>query len=146
MSATAASRCFCSQPSTYSPGGERRNSDSFTIEPSLIAPSSAMPTFPGTSVLTVKPLPAFNDNYLWLLIRGQEAAVVDPGDAAPVRRALEHQKLQLSAILVTHHHGDHVGGVLELKERTGATVFGPAAEGIAGLDRSLRGGDMFDAL
>jgi hydroxyacylglutathione hydrolase len=105
-----------------------------------------MPTFPGPSVLTVKPLPAFNDNYLWLLIRGQEAAVVDPGDAAPVRRALEQQKLQLSAILVTHHHADHVGGVVELKARTGATVFGPDAEDIAGLDRTLRGDDTCDVL
>jgi hydroxyacylglutathione hydrolase len=99
-----------------------------------------------SSVLTVLPLPAFNDNYLWLLVRGREAAVVDPGDAAPVRHALDRHKLRLSAILVTHHHGDHVGGVLELKAATKADVFGPAHEEIAGVDRRLRGGDRISVL
>jgi hydroxyacylglutathione hydrolase len=105
-----------------------------------------MPSSAGSSGLTVTPLPAFTDNYLWLLVRGREAAVVDPGDAAPVRRALERSDLRLSAILVTHHHGDHVGGVVELRTRTGATVFGPAAEDIEGVDRRVRGGDRFDVL
>ena len=96
--------------------------------------------------LTITPLPAFNDNYLWLLTRGREAAVVDPGDAAPVRQALERLNLRLCAILVTHHHGDHVGGVVELKARTGATVYGPAAEAIEGLDHRLGGGDGVSVL
>ncbi|MGH6623788.1 MAG: hydroxyacylglutathione hydrolase, partial [Burkholderiaceae bacterium] len=87
------------------------------------------------------PIPAFNDNYLWLLARGRIAAVVDPGDAAPIVRALEERQVDLAVILVTHHHGDHVGGVLELKERYGARVYGPAGEQIAGLDRRLVAGD-----
>lgn len=105
-----------------------------------------MPTPPSSSALTVTPLPAFDDNYLWLLVRGGEAAVVDPGDAATVRRALERHGLRLSAILVTHHHGDHVGGVVELKESTRATVFGPARERIEGVDQPLRGDDHLDVL
>jgi hydroxyacylglutathione hydrolase len=105
-----------------------------------------MPSSAGSSALTVTPVPAFTDNYLWLLVRGREAVVVDPGDAAPVRRALEESDLRLSAILVTHHHGDHVGGVADLKSRTGATVFGPAGEDIAGVDRSVRGGDRVEVL
>ena len=96
--------------------------------------------------LTVTPVPAFNDNYLWLLARGHDAAVVDPGDAVPVLQALERHGLRLSAILVTHHHGDHVGGVDELKARTGAVVHGPAAESIDGIDNRLAGGDMVDVL
>lgn len=104
-----------------------------------------MPSSPGSG-LTVTPVPAFNDNYLWLLVRGREAAVVDPGDAAPVRRALERHDLRLSAILVTHHHGDHVGGVVELKAQTRATVLGPAREAIDGVDSRLRGGDSVDVL
>jgi hydroxyacylglutathione hydrolase len=90
--------------------------------------------------LKVTPLPAFSDNYLWLLTRGGEAAVIDPGDAAPVLSALDRGALRLVAILVTHHHADHVGGVVALKERTGAVVYGPASEVIAGVDHRLRGG------
>jgi hydroxyacylglutathione hydrolase len=105
-----------------------------------------MPSSLDSSALTVTPLPAFNDNYLWLLTRGREAAVVDPGDAAPVRRALDRHNLRLTAILVTHHHGDHVGGVLDLKSRTGATVFGPAGEDIQGLDVRVCDGEHIDVL
>lgn len=76
------------------------------------------------------PLPAFQDNYLWLLHDGQRALVVDPGDAAPVQAFLAEQGLQLEAILVTHHHQDHTGGVATLREATGAKVWGPARERI----------------
>ncbi|MEY8877539.1 MAG: MBL fold metallo-hydrolase, partial [Leptothrix sp. (in: b-proteobacteria)] len=57
-------------------------------------------------------LPAFDDNYIWMIHDGQQAVVVDPGDAAPVLAALEQTSLTLAGILVTHHHGDHVGGCL----------------------------------
>jgi len=75
-------------------------------------------------------LPAFSDNYLWLWQQDQMAVVVDPGDAAPVLQALAKDGLKLAAILVTHHHADHVGGVRELHLATGAQVFGPAREDI----------------
>ena len=74
------------------------------------------------------PLPAFDDNYIWLLHDGKNALVVDPGDAQPVLLALQTQGLQLQGILVTHHHGDHTGGVDNLRNATGAAVFGPASE------------------
>lgn len=61
---------------------------------------------------------------------GHEALVVDPGDAAPVHEALRSLRLSLRAILVTHHHGDHTGGVAALREATSATVYGPAREAI----------------
>ncbi len=73
-------------------------------------------------------LPAFNDNYLWLMHDGSHAMVVDPGDAEPVLAALAQHGLQLATILLTHHHADHVGGVAALREATGATVYGPAQE------------------
>jgi hydroxyacylglutathione hydrolase len=75
-------------------------------------------------------LPAFSDNYIWMLHDGRHAAVVDPGDAAPVFAALHERGLQLVAILVTHHHPDHVGGVDELRDRTHAIVHAPAGERI----------------
>jgi hydroxyacylglutathione hydrolase len=80
--------------------------------------------------MTLVPLPAFADNYIWMLQDGSNAIVVDPGDAQPVFNALTRDKLQLAAILVTHHHPDHTGGVVALHAATGAPVFGPARERI----------------
>jgi len=70
------------------------------------------------------PLPAFQDNYLWVLHDGHRALVVDPGDAQPVLAFLQRDGLQLEAILVTHHHPDHIGGVDALREAAGAKVYG----------------------
>lgn len=91
----------------------------------------------------VEPVPAFADNYLWLLrsADGASAAVVDPGDAAPVEAALARTGTRLAAIVLTHHHADHVGGVARLKARHGARVWGPAGEPIEGVDQPLRDGD-----
>jgi hydroxyacylglutathione hydrolase len=92
------------------------------------------------------PLPAFQDNYLWLLHDGQRALVVDPGDADPVRKFLAEHGLQLHAILVTHHHADHVGGVDALREETGAQVWGPARERIPEPVTRLSQGDAIEVL
>jgi hydroxyacylglutathione hydrolase len=101
-------------------------------------------TSPGTAGPALIPLPAFSDNYIWLLRHNGLAAVVDPGEAQPVLRALEDQKLQLRAILLTHHHNDHVGGVLELSRLTGATVYGPAHESLPRCDFPLQEGDSVE--
>jgi hydroxyacylglutathione hydrolase len=85
------------------------------------------PRQPALSVLTV---PAFKDNYLWLVHDGTHAAVVDPGDAAPVRAALAAHNLRLTAILLTHHHADHIGGVPALLSEWDVPVFGPKNDGI----------------
>jgi hydroxyacylglutathione hydrolase len=97
-------------------------------------------------MLKLIPLPAFSDNYLWLLHDGKQALVVDPGDAAPVLRFLAEQSLQLQSILATHHHADHIGGVDELREATGATVFGPARETIPAPCKALSEGDTVQAM
>lgn len=97
-------------------------------------------------MLTLIPIPAFADNYLWLLHDGQHALVVDPGDALPVQRVLLDNGLQLSAILVTHHHADHTGGVDTLRNATGAAVYGPASERIPEPFAPLREGDNINTL
>ena len=87
-------------------------------------------------------IPAFKDNYIWLLRKGAAAAVVDPGDAAPVLEVLRRESLSLASILITHHHHDHQGGVAGLLEFSpSAEVFGPAQESITGATRPLRGGE-----
>ena len=96
--------------------------------------------------MTLVPLPAFADNYIWMLQDGSHAIVVDPGDAKPVFDALARAHLQLAAILVTHHHADHTGGVAALREATGAHVFGPAGETIPAPYTPLVQGDHAEAL
>jgi len=96
--------------------------------------------------MRLTPLPAFQDNYLWLLHDAQRALVVDPGDAAPVQAFLAGQGLRLEAILVTHHHADHTGGVDALRDATGAQVFGPARERIPEPLTRLAEGDHVDVL
>ncbi len=92
--------------------------------------------------MQIIPLPAFRDNYIWLLRQDRLAVVVDPGDAAPVRRYLTEQGLSLAAILVTHHHPDHTGGIAELLTESPVPVFGPAGETIPGRSEAVREGDV----
>ena len=76
--------------------------------------------------LTIRPLPALRDNYIWLISLGRQAVVVDPGEAEPVLHALRDNGLQLAAILLTHHHADHTGGVSALTSLKLATVASPS--------------------
>ena len=91
-------------------------------------------------------LPAFTDNYIWMLHDGRSAIVVDPGESAPVIAALDAQHLVLAAILVTHHHADHVGGVDALRTRLQGQVHGPKRERIPQPYVAVEGGDVTDAL
>lgn len=102
----------------------------------------------GNGDLAVIPLPAFNENYIWTLRRGDKAVVVDPGDPAPVEAYLAREGLDLTAILITHHHADHTGGIAALTAQHDVPVFGPAGAGIKGLTREVSDGDAFaiDAL
>ena len=81
-------------------------------------------------MLEIVPLPAFQDNYIWTLRQGGLAAVVDPGEARPVQEYLTREGLRLVAILATHHHPDHVGGIAELVAERKVPVFGPKGEPI----------------
>lgn len=100
-------------------------------------------------MIQISALPAFTDNYIWLLQdhATQRCAVVDPGDATPVQAWLDaHPGWVLSDILITHHHHDHVGGVQALKNATHATVYGPASENIPARDVALQDNDQLSVL
>ena len=91
--------------------------------------------------VSIVPVAAFKDNYVWTLRNASHAAVVDPGEAGPVLDYLRREKLALAAILATHHHPDHVGGIAELRERFDVPVYGPKNEPIATLTRPVAEGD-----
>jgi len=98
--------------------------------------------------LEIELLPILGDNYCYLLRDPSSGttAVVDPGTASPVAAHLDERGSGLDWILITHHHADHTGGNLELKQRFGCRIAGPAAEAdkVPGLDLPLSEGDQFD--
>lgn len=97
-------------------------------------------------MLYIKSIPAFNDNYIWLIENSdRRCAVVDPGDATPVLEYLAHHELTLDAILITHHHHDHIGGVPELvRQFPGVDVVGPRNEPIPTLTHPVDDGDQLE--
>jgi hydroxyacylglutathione hydrolase len=100
-----------------------------------------------TPHLNVRPVGAFSDNYIWLIespgAHGRVLAV-DPGDGAPVIAELERRGATLAAILLTHHHLDHIGGVPELLRQGAVPVIGPDDTRIAQRTRTVRDGERCD--
>ena len=96
------------------------------------------------SQITIIPIPAFNDNYIWAF-HAQDSShiyVVDPGDAAPVNQFLSANDYQLAGILITHHHYDHTGGIASLTTTSNVPVYGPDNPNIQGITHSLKDGDV----
>jgi hydroxyacylglutathione hydrolase len=95
-------------------------------------------------MISVTGIPAFQDNYIWLIstTKSPYVALVDPGEAAPVLKMLNEKDLQLSAILITHHHHDHTGAITELVSHFDVPVYGPANERIPHISNKLSEGDV----
>jgi len=105
---------------------------------------ASVPAATLAAALEYVPVPAFEDNYIWVVSDGRNAVAVDPGDAAPVRAYLAKRGWRLVAILLTHHHNDHVGGVADLLSDARVPVYGPASEALGPLDAfvtRVQGGD-----
>ncbi len=98
----------------------------------------------GNNDFEVVPLRAFKDNYIWTLRNDRHAAVVDPGDAQPVLDYLQRERLKLCAVLATHHHPDHVGGVADLLAHHAVPVYGPRGEPIPTLTHPVDEGDEIE--
>jgi len=98
------------------------------------------------TLLRVWPIPAFDDNYIWCIHDGKSALVVDPGDSVPVEDYLLQNDLALTGILITHHHADHTGGILNLLRTFGSNipVYGPVGEDIPGRTVIVKEDDKVD--
>jgi len=95
-------------------------------------------------MLTLVPLPAFEDNYIWVWHDDRHAVAVDPGDPAPLIAFLDAHRLALTAVLITHHHRDHTGGNTLLRQRYDCAIYAPDNPRIPEATRVLRGGDSLD--
>lgn len=99
-------------------------------------------------MIKIEPIPAYSDNYIWCMYdeMTRKAVVVDPGDASPVKRFLATNKLELLAILITHHHFDHTGGVEALLDNRPVPVYGPCNASIVSITDQLKEGDQLKLL
>ena len=98
--------------------------------------------------MNLNSIPAFQDNYIWVLSEDDgRCLIVDPGEAAPVMRAIEEHQWQPEAILLTHHHNDHVGGVQALRDAfPDVVVYGPAETQHKGTTQVVAEGDTVTVL
>lgn len=101
------------------------------------------PWEPNYGTLSVRIIPILTNNYAYAVIHGSEVAVVDPGEAAPIKQFLHRRSLTLGEIWITHGHHDHVDGVRELVALTGARVTAPAGLPLPCVDREVGEGDVF---
>src|SRR5262245_56275314 len=131
-SSTALSYWASSQRSTYAPWGVDSHSESDERPPPLyFAPFCTKELRSMLQAVTVVPVAGFNDSYVWRLRTPSDPSVADHAEALPVLHHLQREKLKLAAILATHHHPDHVGGIAELRRTFDVPVFGPKNAPIA---------------
>ena len=97
-----------------------------------------------SKILSILPIPAFQDNYIWLIDTNEGYIVVDPGDAGPVINTIDSSITKDLTILITHHHFDHTGGVQTLKDKYLAKVLGPKDSPFHAVDQTLKSGDSFN--
>ena len=96
-------------------------------------------------MINIEPIAAFSDNYIWLLSTNEGSIVIDPGESKSLLKILKENKLDLRAILITHHHFDHTGGIEEILSEISIDVYGPK-NNIASINKRLVGGSKINLL
>ena len=96
-------------------------------------------------MINIEPIKAFNDNYIWLATTNEGSIVIDPGEAHKTIKYLKENDLNLEAILITHHHFDHTGGIEDMLKFRNVDVYGPV-NNIPSINKQLRDGDLFSVI
>lgn len=95
-------------------------------------------------MLTVTALPMFEDNYVWIIHNDRFALAIDPGDPSPLHRFLSTHRLALLAVLITHHHHDHTGGNIWLRQHYACPIYGPPNPRIPSITHTVKEPDVLD--
>jgi hydroxyacylglutathione hydrolase len=96
-------------------------------------------------MINIEPIKAFNDNYIWLATTNEGSIVIDPGEAHKTIKYLKENDLNLDAILITHHHFDHTGGIEDMLKFRNVDVYGPV-NNIPSINKQLRDGNLFSVI
>ena len=97
-------------------------------------------------MIKIEPIEAFTDNYIWLVTTNEGSIAIDPGESSNTINFLEKNQLDLKAILITHHHFDHTGGIDDLVSYSPVNVYGPFNNDIASIDKKLKDGDKINVI
>ena len=96
-------------------------------------------------MVKIESIEAFTDNYIWLVTTNEGSIVIDPGESSNIINLMHKNQLDLKAILVTHHHFDHTGGIEEIISHCPVDVFGPF-NNIQTIRKKLKGGDRLNVI
>jgi hydroxyacylglutathione hydrolase len=97
-------------------------------------------------MIKIEPIEAFTDNYIWLVTTNEGSIAIDPGESLNTINFLEENQLNLKAVLITHHHFDHTGGIDDLLSYSPVDVYGPSNNNIASIDKKLKDGDKINVI
>ena len=97
-------------------------------------------------MIKIEPIEAFTDNYIWLVTTNEGSIAIDPGESSNTINFLEKNQLDLKAILITHHHFDHTGGIDDLVSYSPVNVYGPFNNDIASIHKKLKDGDKINVI
>ena len=96
-------------------------------------------------MLSVKPIKAYQDNYIWLVSTNEGSIVVDPGESKKILNLIDNNEIDLKGVLITHHHFDHTNGLSDLLNKKGLEVYGPN-NNVDGINYIVKNNDKFTVI